>query len=234
MKKYIFYGATVLFLCMSIYFGGAVFFRFFFNSFLIETPNLNGLSFEQADSALKKSNLVLKKAGEDFSQFNAEKIYSQVPEPGSKIKEGRTIRVWVSKGVKQVLVPDFSGMDLFNAKVMAEEQGLVIKHISYTKKDSAYNKVITSDPAPGTILSNTNMISMLVSLPEDGDLVIMPELLGVDLWEARKTLSSYRLVLGEVDYIDDVDLESNIVVDASIQAGEKIKPGTVINLTISR
>ncbi len=219
---------------MSIYFGGAVFFKFFFNSFVIETPDLSGLSFEQADSALKKANLVLKKAGEDFSPLAAGKVYSQMPEPGSKIKGGRTIRVWVSKGRKQVVVPNFSGMDLFNAKVLAERQGLIIKHISYTKKDVAYNKVITSDPAPGTVLFNTNIVSFLVSLPEDGDLVIMPELLGVDLWEARKTLSNYRLVLGEVEYIDDVDLESNIVIDASVQAGERVKPGTVINLTISR
>ena len=62
----------------------------------------------------------------------------------------------------------------------------------------------------------------------------MPELLGVDLWEARKTLSNYRLILGEIEYIDDVDLESNIVIDASVQSGERVKPGTVINLTISR
>ncbi len=219
---------------MSIYFGGAVFFKFFFNSFVIETPDLSGLSFEQADSALKKADLVLKKAGEDFSQLTAGKVYSQMPEPGSKIKKGRTIRVWVSKGRKQVVVPNFSGMDLFNAKVLAERQGLIIKHISYTKKDVAYNKVITTDPAPGTVLYNTNIVSFLVSLPEDGDLIIMPELLGVDLWEARKTLSNYRLILGEIEYIDDVDLESNIVIDASVQSGERIKPGTVINLTISR
>jgi serine/threonine-protein kinase len=140
----------------------------------------------------------------------------------------------VSKGRKQVVVPNFSGMDLFNAKVLAERQGLIIKHISYTKKDVAYNKVITTDPAPGTVLYNTNIVSFLVSLPEDGDLIIMPELLGVDLWEARKTLSNYRLILGEIEYIDDVDLESNIVIDASVQSGERIKPGTVINLTISR
>ena len=122
------------------------FFKFFFNSFVIETPDLSGLSFEQADSALKKADLVLKKAGEDFSPLTAGKVYSQMPEPGSKIKKGRTIRVWVSKGRKQVVVPNFSGMDLFNAKVLAERQGLIIKHISYTKKDVAYNKVITTDP----------------------------------------------------------------------------------------
>ena len=82
----------------------------------------------------------MKKSGEDFSVFPAGKIYSQLPKPGSKIKEGRLIKVWVSKGQKQIEVPDLSGMDLFDAKVLVENQGIVIKYISYTKKNSAYKQ----------------------------------------------------------------------------------------------
>ena len=234
MKKYICYFGTALFLCASVYFGSAVFFKFFFNSFLIKTPNLNGLSFEDAQSALKKGNLSLKKSGEDFSTFPAGKIYSQLPKAGSKIKEGRLIRVWVSKGQKQIKVPDLSGMDLFDARILAENKGIVIKHISYTKKNSAYNKVITSDPAPGTLLTDTNLVSLLVSIPEDDNSIVMPDLLGLEFRDARSLIKENRLVLGKTEYIDNFDFESDIIIDVSVPEGEKVKPGTIINLIISR
>jgi serine/threonine-protein kinase len=219
---------------MSLYFGSAIFLKFFFNSFPIETPDLTSLNLEQAKGILKKGDLEIEVGGEDFSSLAAGKIYSQMPEPGKKIKKGRTIRVWTSKGRKQITIPDFSGMDLFDAKVIAEKQGLVIKQISYTKKNNAYNKVITSDPAPGTTIFDSNMVSFLVSLPDSGDLIRMPELLGLDFREAKKTLRENNLVLGNTEYLEGSGFDYDIVIDASIQAGERVKPGTVVNLTISR
>ena len=62
----------------------------------------------------------------------------------------------------------------------------------------------------------------------------MPDLLGLEFRDARRLIKENRLVLGKTEYVDNFDFESDIIIDVSVPEGEKVKPGTIINLIISR
>ncbi len=234
MNKRGFYISSALMLIAILFFSGNIFVKYYFNEFLIVTPDLTNFSISEAEKIVSKSSLAIKKMGEDYSQYDREKIFSQEPEAGEIIKKGRVIRVWISRGQDQIVVPDFGGMDLSDAKASAEKLGLRIKNISYAQKNAVYNQVISSDPGAGSTVYGNKEISFLVDTKRVGSKVRMPDLIGVDISSGKRLLKSKKLILGNIEYIQNSELESGIIVDSGIQPGIMTFEGTVVDVIINR
>ena len=77
-----------------------------------EVPDLTGMKLDEATTALEEAGLEL---NTDVEQVNDEapagEIISQNPAGGAQLSKGSKVRVTVSKGQKEVSVPDVSGMD---------------------------------------------------------------------------------------------------------------------------
>ncbi|TDT68532.1 serine/threonine-protein kinase [Hypnocyclicus thermotrophus] len=233
-KKNIIIFLDFILIIFIIYFSINTGLKFFFNDFLLETPDLSNLTFNEAVVLLENSDIKLKKIDEDFSEFEKGKIYLQIPEAGSAIKKGRTIKVWVSKGKNRIVVPDFSNLDIIDAKVMAEQKGFSIKEIVYTHSNQKINTIITTDPKEGTIMSSDKHLSFLVSSGPINEFVRMPDIIGLNIDDARKKLEKNQLFIGSIEYIENDLIEPNIVFDASISVNEKIKKGSSINIIVSK
>ncbi|MCJ7498314.1 MAG: PASTA domain-containing protein, partial [candidate division Zixibacteria bacterium] len=69
-------------------------------------PDLLGLSPEEANAILKDKGLELRVIGEEYDLKRvAGTIIYQMPEPESKVKKGRKIKVVLSKGGEKATVP---------------------------------------------------------------------------------------------------------------------------------
>ncbi|OFS41365.1 Stk1 family PASTA domain-containing Ser/Thr kinase [Corynebacterium sp. HMSC069E04] len=77
-----------------------------------EVPDITGMKLDEATTALEEAGLEL---NTDVEQVNDEapagEIISQNPAGGAQLSKGSKVRVTVSKGQKEVSVPDVSGMD---------------------------------------------------------------------------------------------------------------------------
>ena len=77
-----------------------------------EVPDLTGMKLDEATTALEEAGLEL---NTDVEQVNDEaptgQIISQNPAGGTQLSKGSKVRITVSKGQKEVSVPDVSGMD---------------------------------------------------------------------------------------------------------------------------
>ncbi|TVU80881.1 Stk1 family PASTA domain-containing Ser/Thr kinase [Corynebacterium aurimucosum] len=77
-----------------------------------EVPDLTGMKLDEAAAALEEAELELHT---DVEQVNDEapagEIISQNPAGGTQLSKGSKVRITVSKGQKEVSVPDVSGMD---------------------------------------------------------------------------------------------------------------------------
>ena len=77
-----------------------------------EVPDLTGMMLDEATTALEEAGLEL---NTDVEQVNDEaptgQIISQNPAGGTQLSKGSKVRITVSKGQKEVSVPDVSGMD---------------------------------------------------------------------------------------------------------------------------
>lgn len=234
LKKFLMSFIIFLFFIPFFYFGWQVFSRLFFNDFFVETPNFITMDYAEAEKQIKYTDLKIFKMGEDFSQYEKDKIYYQIPEPGKIIKPGRTIKVWISKGKKQIKVPSFRNLDLTAAKILAEKNNLKIGNISYAYHSLDYNKVISSDPAPGTIVADNAEISFLISIKKSSKEIYMPDLIGVNINDAKNIFSKNGLILGNIEYVSDRRLQNGIILDTNPKPGEKTQAGTVVNVILNK
>lgn len=234
MNKKIFGISSILMLVAILFFSGSIFIKFYFNEFFFITPDLKNFTLSQAEELVAEGSFRIVETGEDFSQYQENQIYSQEPEPGKIVKKGRVIKVWVSRGQDKITVPSFKGMDLSEAKVSAEKLGLIVKNVSYTEKNIPYNQVISCDPQEGSTVYRNKEISFLVNTKSVGEEARMPDLIGLDLSRSKKILKAKKLILGNIDYIENNELESGIIVDSSIQPGIMTLEGTVVDVIINR
>lgn len=234
MKKKLLILSYIGLIALSLFLWFNIFKVNFFNHYLIQTPNLRNLTLDEASILLHNSGLRLVKMGEEFSELDEGKVYSQIPRAEQNIKKGRTIKVWISKGKNTAVVPDFREMTLLDARVLAEQRGFNIKNLTYVDHHFGNNRVIATEPPAGSILSHNNELSFLLSIGQREESIRMPEIIGLGLEEARSILRREQLFIGTVDYISTFQLESGIIIESSIRRGERIPPGSSINVVITK
>jgi len=234
MKKVLHYVLLVCVIGINLFFLFNIFLKFFFNDFYIMTPNLIGQDIIELEHKINKENINFKIMGTDFSNYKKNEIYSQIPRAEKIIKKGRTIQIWISKGKKEIKVPNFKGMKLSDARVLAGKMNLIIAECSYTHHNYDFNKVIASDPKVGSIVNENSKISFLISLNKNSKFLFMPDIIGLDLKEVRRILEKNGLAIGNIEYIYDEMFQENIVLDSNPNSGTKLLPGTVINLIVNK
>ena len=91
-------------------------------------------------------------------------VYDQNPSPGTKIKEGATIKLYVSLGQKVVTVPDLSAYDISRATSVLKTLGLPYEIVERGDDKLAANTVIETSPAADSTVSTGTKITIYVSL----------------------------------------------------------------------
>lgn len=205
----------------------------YFNEEYYKVPNLKSYTFEESQEILKNSKLHLKKVGEEFSELPIGEIFLQEPEANSVVKKDRNIKVWVSKGSALVDVPNLTGMNYLDAKVIAEQKGLIVDRVVTVKAQGEYNEVIATDPPTNTLMTRGEKIAFLVNGAEQVAEVKMPDLVGRGFDSALDILTKNSLIVGNVEFISVPGIEKNVIIKTSVKAGDKIPAGSAVDLTIN-
>lgn len=95
------------------------------------------------------------------------------------------------------------------------------------------DRVLTTDPLPGTTVAQATRVNLVLSLGGTGDTWVVPDLIGKSLNEARALLLNHGLQLGEVQYIKSQGIEAGTVLLQNPQAGATVQRGDTINLAVS-
>jgi len=130
-------------------------------------PSIVGDELKAAQQKLYNAGLKIYISGEESDErISQNKIISQDPASGTKVKLNREIYVVVSTGSKVMLVniPDLRNKELKEATAIIEEYGLVLGRITYTSHFSVpRDVVIAQTPDPGNANTITKNINLLVS-----------------------------------------------------------------------
>jgi serine/threonine-protein kinase len=139
-----------LYICLLFLFGmlaGHMTFKFLSFSNTVEVPDLRGKSVAEAVNLLQKNGLHMLGAVEDFdSDVPAGYIARQDIPPAGKVKEGRGIKVVVSKGPRVQFVPDIVGMKLDEAGSLLMSRGIRISRTIYVHSEVEKNIIIAQRP----------------------------------------------------------------------------------------
>jgi len=238
MNKKIIITIGSLAIIVGIFLAGNVGLKFFFNdylyetpNYLYETPNLKGLTINEA-KGLVETNFKLIDMGEHYSEFEKGQIYSQLPISQKHIKKGRPIKVWISKGMDTIILPDLKGKNMQDARVILSDLGIKVDRVSRTMESYTNNKIIGTDPSEGTVISRGSSVSLLVNVSQIKN-VRMPDILGFSIKEGEDILREKNLVIGDINKVYRVDFPIDTIIDTSYPAGKDVLAGSIINITVT-
>jgi hypothetical protein len=156
----------VLVLAIGLLAGGFAFMSWVFRAPRdVTIPPILQLTQSDAASRLEGLGLSMAVEREEYNdRYPAGTVMRVTPPPGTSVKEGRAIRVWVSKGPAPVEVPDVTGMDLKRARAEIRASDLVVGRIADEFSETvAKGEVISQTPAGGESQPKKTKVSLVVS-----------------------------------------------------------------------
>ncbi|GIV20008.1 MAG: serine/threonine protein kinase [Armatimonadota bacterium] len=143
----------------------------------VPVPDLRGKPLVEARRLAQETGLNLVVRQEEYNeQFPQGTIYLMQPEPGSSVKAGGAIQVWVSKGSRTVEVPNVQGFSEADARRRLVEAGLQVGKVEEkTHPTAPAGTVLSQSPAPQQRVNRDAPVDLVVSkgavlptLPEEG------------------------------------------------------------------
>lgn len=161
-------------------------------------------------------------------------IFLQKPDAGSVVKEGRTVYLFISGGVKTVAVPLLKGKSLLDAKFALERLGLKLGRIERIQSSQPEDMIFDQQFEEGTSIKQGDFVGVTISAGKGGGTIIVPDLIGKSLTEARKILADSSLIIGKVNYQPSSTLLPNTILDQYPSSGNSVNPGNAIDLFVTK
>jgi serine/threonine-protein kinase len=201
-----------------------------------EVPDITGKTVEAARGSLRLKHLSM-----DIAEFRFDahmplnQIISQDPKPGQTVKNGRMVRVVVSRGSQTVKLPDVCGLALRDASLALSEKSITTGRVSlwYTA-EAPKNTVLDQNPAAGQYLAQSSRVDLLVSLGPRPVRWVMPGLKGMEFGEASRILKFLKLNLQTLRRTTDDSLAPNTVVEQRPTSGERVESGQAASLLVTQ
>jgi beta-lactam-binding protein with PASTA domain len=175
-------------------------------------PNVVGLDRFAAEESLLKTGLRL---GEVRSAPNAtvpaDRVVTQHPEPGQRVKLGRQVHLDVSRGGSKLKVPRVEGLTLVRATGLLSESGLSIAGVESLRTPGLPpGQVVATRPPAGVEVSQGERIFIQIAARVGN--FPMPNLVGMSLETAQGIVASQGLTLGEVKYAPSDEPAGNVLI----------------------
>ena len=212
--------------------GREVFYRHFFNTQLTTIPDVTSLNKKDAVDYLKNSGLKIKVINSKTEKVGLNQVFIQFPTAGRVVKVNRTIQIWVNSGEGQE-VPNIVGLELLEARSKLQGENIQIQKIDYLPSNQKYNTILGVYPAPGTKLEINQKISILVSSRMVTDPSVMPNLIGLDINDARVLLAQIGLTVSTVNNGTDATLPVNTIISTNPTPGAKVVKGQKITIIVN-
>jgi eukaryotic-like serine/threonine-protein kinase len=194
-------------------------------------PDVRGKTRDEAVATLTAANLEVSVA-EVYSEQQPGIVTAQSPGPGTRLVEGETVRINVSRGIKQVAVPSVVGESLDAAIAAIEDAGFTAGSPVFENAERPENTVIAQDPAGGSLQRPGTTIVLTVS--RGPAQVPVPDVEGLDLATARATLRAEGFRVSVVRADTDLIEEDGIVLAQSPAGGVDADPESTVTLTVGR
>lgn len=149
------------------------------------------------------------------------------------------IKLYARQG-KEFVMPQFAVSDSMPGKTVEEAMAANDLDLEFVILDSVYTPgikaglILTQDPLAGTMVKKGRKVYVSVASASAAD-IIMPELTGLSVRQATSEIYACGLKVGNLTFVDDPfknNVKEQKVKGRPIYAGQKVAPGTVIDLVV--
>lgn len=203
---------------------------------LITVPDLKGktLAEGRAELAAKRTSMAILSRQFD-TRIEKDRIISQDPGPGSRVKTNRTVNVVISEGSERVPVPRLEGRSLEYAGQILKSSGLRRGRVAqiHTAQYAA-GRIISQQPPSGDVVGRGAPIDFLVSQGAWEPMSIMPDLIEKNASSVIRQLKNLGFQVAEIHYSYYPGWEPGAVIKQSPVAGSRILKRNQITLEVSK
>ncbi len=194
-------------------------------------PKVIGLQADEAVTMLEEAGYDPIRYETQFSDKAKEgTIMRQTPEGGDETKPGRKVYLIISGGKEMVIVPNFIGLNLKDARINLVRANLELAKTELVFTDSSPSGIVFRQiPRAGEKISAAKQVTLYVSQGPRTGLVAVPSLLGVKLEEAIRRLSSVGLSVGNRTAQPGEGLAGTII-ETYPTAGDLVSEGSSVDL----
>ena len=206
----------------------------------IIVPDLTGMTEAEALEAVNDLGIGVQYVGEESSTEDQGRISSTDPPAGAEVEKNSTLRYYLSKGDRGLIVPAFTDVSAIQLQRQMEEAGLQVASVKeYSEADDYGNAlvepgyVIALDPAPGTEMEAGDTVTMTVSRGLDfGTAAEMPNVVGLMKDDALTVLGKFIDI--DIIEVENGDQPDGEVMSQSVEAGTQVDPDEPVTITISK
>ncbi len=208
-------------------------FKTIFDVDLVPVPGVVGMPVEDAVRAMTDVGLLADVTERRFKDdVEVDHIISQSYAEGEELKEGFTVKLVVSNGGIQSLIPNVRQQTLSKARVMIEVEGFEVGEITYEFNDFPEDMIINQTPKSGIKMDEGTIIDLVVSRGPEVKTFIVPSVIGMTIREAEVTLNQLGLKLGSISYeLNDGTEKGRIITQEYL--GTEVNQGTEIPVIVS-
>lgn len=162
-------------------------------------------------------------------------VIDQDPDPGSTIKQGRDVRIRVSRGPETIVMPNLIGLTVQQSLILLAENGLC-PGTRGTMTDASHpaGQVLAHHPPSGATIDRNTCADLLVSSGPPAHAIKMADLSGLPLSSAVRRLTAHQLTVGTIRAVSANASPVDTIVDQLPMAGHRVAAGSSVNVTVNR
>lgn len=198
-------------------------------------PNVTGVQIDAAKETLENAGVTPIIGYTTFDgRFPEGSVILQKPKAGEVVKKGRRIYLIISGGAAKIEVPDLKGKSLADAKFALERLNLNLGEINYVSASAPKDVVVMQSRQQGSFVAKGMTVDVSLSLGEAEGNIIVPNLIGTSLSDAKKILEDLTLNVGKINYQPSFAVLPNTIIDQYPSKGSKVMEGTSVHLFITK
>lgn len=198
-------------------------------------PRVIGMSYQELINDPQYSYFkFVEETTETNDEYAKGVIFAQDPEPGSKRKEGYTIKVRVSAGKQMVNVPDVSNYTETEATDILKNNGFLVKTTKTSDPTVEKGNVVKTQPAANEQAEKGSTVIVIISTGPAANPKEVPNVVNSTYASAKNQLQANGFVVDEANlvYVNS-NLPKDTVVSQSPEGGTMAEEGQTIILTLS-
>ena len=200
----------------------------------VTVPDLRGKSVAEASNALAEVGLLMRaeEPRRPDKAIPADHVISQEPEPGTVVRKTRAVRIRISDGQREPVVPVLAKLPESTAQDALTAEHLTVGYRAELRSSSyAPGAVVAQDPDAG---QRSATVNLLINRGDSNAGYVVPDLIGTLASKATETLRSQNFrvaVSAEVPY---QGMPPGVVVRQTPQAGYRIQQTETITIEVSK
>lgn len=198
----------------------------------VAIPSIVGATKSEATSTMAEFGLKVKVKKSTFDESVPKgKIISMAPPAGSRLAEGQTISIIISKGPERYKVPNLKGKNISQATVALANENLVVgTTVTEFNAKVPKDQIISINPEPGTMVKKNTEINIVISKGEE--MFPLANYVGKSSEQALNELTDAGFVVVQKEAFSQ-SVPRGIIITQSPEKPE-IAKGAKVTLTISK